>query len=398
MADFVDYDPIFIRTEAEIRADWDIRANAGMAPDDPEWIDTRPGSTFWLMTQPQIVEHVAGYDRFNEIVAAAILSTSWGDALDRHAESFGETRNDATYATGVVRFTGPAGTLIGTGVQVSPEQDDPDIDPPVFETTESGTIPVAGYLDLAVRAREAGAAGNVVANRITVLHSGVPGITAINNINPMGGGAEEENDEALKDRLSLIFQGKGSGTIADYSREALNRDGVGRVTVVPHWNGPGTVQLILQDVDGNPVTEPTRVAAQLHFDPRVKANGTIDTAIPPGSGWAPINHVVTVSTGTRQDIDVAAQITAMSGYSLDGTDAGPIPLRAAIRFAIKDYINSLEAGQTVIRNEVIGAIMRVDGVRDIVSLTIEGLATGNVTIGPLVIPRTDDVLIILTQT
>lgn len=398
MADFNDYSPIFVRTEAEIRADWDTRANAGMTLDDLEWVDTRQGSSFWLLTQPQIVEHALGYDRLNEVVAAAILSTSWGESLDRHATSFGEERNGATSATGVVTFTGPSGTLIGTGVQVSPEQDDPDIDPPIFETTQSGTIPVGGTLNLAIRALAPGVAGNLPAHVIEVLHSGVPGITNIDNGSPTGGGAEAETDAALKERLQLIFQGKGSGTIADYSREALQLDGVGRVTVIPHWNGPGTVQLVLLDADGDPVTEPTRVAAQAHFDPRISAAGAVVPAIPPGSGWAPINHEVTVSTGVRQDIDIVAQIDPAPGFSLDGDDTGAIAIRAAIQFAIMDYINNLEAGQPVIRYEVIGAIMRVEGVTDIVSLTIEGNAAGNVAVGSLVIPRTDATFITLTQT
>lgn len=397
MADFNDYSPIFVRTEAQMRADWDIRANAGMTVDDPEWVDIRQGSTFWMMTQPHIIEHAIGYDRLNEVVAAAILSTSWGASLDLHAQSFGEARIAAGYATGVVTFTGPSGTLIGTGAQVGPAQDDPDIDPPIFETTASGTIPVGGTLDLPIIAREPGAASNVAANKITILHSGVPGITLINNALAVGGGSEDETDAALKSRLELIFQGKGSGTIADYSREALNQPGVGRVTVIPHFNGPGTVQLILLDDNGDPITEPTRVAAQLHFDPRISAAGTVVAAIPPGSGWAPINHVVTVSTGVRQDIDIVAQVDPAPGFSLDGNDTGAIAIRAALQFALMDYVNSLEAGQPVIRNEVIGAIMRVDGVTDLLSLTIEGLAAGNVVVGSLVIPRTSVPFIVLTQ-
>ncbi len=397
MAEFSDYSPIFVRTEAQIRADWTVRANAGMSVDDPEWVDTRQGGTFWLLTQVQIVEHAIGYDRLNEIVAASILSTSWGSSLDLHAESFGEERNVASYATGVVTFTGPEGTLIGTGVQVGPEQDDPDVDPPIFETTESGTIPVDGFIDLAVQAREPGNESNLAAHRITVLHSGVPGITVIDNVEPTGGGAPEETDSALKARLELIFQGKGSGTIADYSREALDQPSVGRVTVIPHFDGPGTVQLIILDANGDPVTEPTRVVVQAHFDPRVGPDGIVIPEILPGSGWAPINHQVTVDTGVREDIEIDAQIDPAVGFSLDGDDSGAIAIRDTIQFTIMEYVNRLGAGQSVIRNEVIGAIMAVDGVKDIVTLTINGLTT-NIAVGALIIPRTTADLITLTQT
>ena len=288
----IDSLPLFVRDEDDIRADFDLRANAGLTTDDPEWVDTRVGSPFWLATQVAVTDSARNVDRMNEVVAASMISTSWGEHLDNHAASYGMERKAASFATGVVRFTGTVGTLIGTGVRVSPVQTDPEIEPPVFYTTQSGTIPAGGFLDLAVQAEDAGIAGNVAANQITFLITGVGGIASVNNAAATGGGVEVESDEALVLRLLQRFAGKGSGTQADYIGWSLEDPEVGRVTVVPVWAGPGTVQVILMSPSGDSVSAAAVSRVQLRLDPVAGQ----------GKGQAPISHNVTVQTPAQVQI------------------------------------------------------------------------------------------------
>lgn len=478
MPDLSDFLPLFSRSEAQIRADFDARANAGLTTADPDWRDTRVGSFYWWATQPSVVWSARMVDRMNEVAASGNIATAWESYLDLHAQSYGEDRIAASKAVGQVTFTGAVGTLIGTGVQVSPPQTDPEVEPPTFSTTQSGTIgaalaaptgvsatvgvggtltfsttyryvvtaldgegetiasaevngviaasgtsrqiavdwgDVAGavsynvyrktgaagppydflinvvvsvYTDtgavatngavhppaanttggkktLAVSAVEAGVAGNVAAHQITLLRTGVTGITGVDNAAATSTGTEIESDVALKKRLQTLFQGKGGGTIADYVDWVLNAGtfvpaaaGVGRVTVIPVWNGAGTVQVIIMDAFGDPMPASVVTAQQSYLDP-----------VPgQGKGRAPIEHTVTVQTPASIAINVVGVTTFKPGYSLDGL-SGTIALRQPIIDSIKAYIDALEAGDDVIYNHVRAAFF-VEGLLDVTGVTV----------------------------
>lgn len=363
MTDFNDFFPLVSRTEDEIRTDWNTRANAGLSPGDPDWVDTREGSMFWLATQMAVIEQAAQYDRMNELVAAAILSTSWGTWLDLHAASFGEERIPASSAIGVVTFSGASGTLIATGTAVGITQTDPDAETPTFRTTASGTIPgvTTGTLDLAVIADVAGADGNVAAGDIDLPITAVSGLTSVTNAASFASGADVETDADLKKRLIGLFSGKGSGTIGAYTREVLKWPGIGAVVVTPNSPVAGAVKVVVLDDDRNPVAPAVVTDLQDHLDP---------TATPGiGAGWAPINHTVTVSTPTAQPIYVTATVSFLSGYSLDGT-SGSIALRSAITKQITDYIDVLNADDDVIYNHVMAQFFKVKGVLNVSLLKV----------------------------
>jgi len=351
--DIPEFFPIFVRTEADIRQAMDDEANRGLTPEDIDWVDTRPGSPYYLATQPSVLQIAAAYERMNEAVGAAILITTWGQNLDLIAWGYGQLRRPAVQAVGTVLFTGENGTLIGTGTKVSPVQIDPNVVPPVFETTQSGTIS-GGQLSLAIRAVEAGAEGNVAAGQITFLQSTLPGIATVTNSAATTDGADEENDEQLKERLQLYFDGRGSGTQADYARWALSRSGVGRVKVVPTWDGPGTVKVVVMGVDGDPVSNTIVSDVQTFLDP-----------VPgQGQGQAPINHEVTVATPAVTQVWISATIQCDTGYSLTGAN-GTVDLTDQLDQIMSDYVDQLNAGEDVVFNHVLGQFFKVSGVVDV---------------------------------
>lgn len=370
MTEPFDFWPLFSRTEAEVRADFDTRANAGLNPGDPDWVDTAPPGFFFIATQPMVTMYTRQVDRMNEIAAAAILATSWGRYLDYHAESYGQERKQAAQAIGEITFTGSPGTLVGTGVQMSPVQTDPEIEPPIFATTASGVLDGGGTLTLAIEALFAGTASNVGAGEITFLVTGVPGIESLTNANATGGGTETETDIALKRRLQGLVQGGKGGTIAQYTQWALEQDGVGYVTVIPVWAGPGTVLLIILDDDRNPAALPVVQALQTRLDP-----------VPgQGMGLAPIDHTVSVATPASVQISVAATgILFKPGFSLDGAN-GTVATRGEITGAVDRYVDSLGPGDDVIHNNVRAAFFEVEGLLNVPTLTVNGHASNDVAI------------------
>lgn len=354
-ADVQQFFPIFQRTEEDLRADYDARANVGLTPDDPDWVDTRQGSQFYLCTQPSIIENALVYDRMNEIAAASLLATSWGEYLDLHAASYSDERVGASSAVGEVTFAGDDGTLVATGVRVSPVQTDPEVEPPFFETTGSGVI-AAGVLTLPIRALELGIEGNVGAGTITQIVSGADdGVTGVTNADALSQGADVETDASLKTRLRMLFKGKGSGTWPDYAREALRWPGVGFVKVDIHWAGPGTVRVWIRDDAGNPVNPTVVTDFQNYLDP-----------VPgQGKGWAPINHVVTAATPTQTTVHASATVMLADGYIL--SDVADL-----VTEAYNAYVDSLEPDGDVVFNQALGAMVKAsEGVANITDLKLD---------------------------
>jgi uncharacterized phage protein gp47/JayE len=232
--------------------------------------------------------------------------------------------------------------------------------PPEIDTT--------GAVALLAEAAEAGEQGNLAAHAITNLDSPIAGIDKLHNLEAAAGGAEEELDEALRERILLEYEGHGAGNITDYKRWALAEPGVGQVFVNPVWNGPGTVQVVVMDSNGDPVGPATVSSLQTKLDPTV---GTAD-------GLAPVGITVTVQTPTQVPIDVAATIDFEDGYSLDG-GGGTIALRERIEQALSSYIDELEVGEDVVYNHVQAAFFRVEGIYDVSAVTVEG-ATADVSI------------------
>lgn len=140
MTDLSAFWPLFDKDEETVFAEMAATANSGVGTDDPAYVDTRVGSFFYLAMMPCAIGIAAAYSRMNEAAAAGIMVTSWDSYLDLHAESYGEQRIAATFATGFARFAGTPGTLVPSGTRVLPPQTDPDVDPPVFETTASGIL------------------------------------------------------------------------------------------------------------------------------------------------------------------------------------------------------------------------------------------------------------------
>jgi uncharacterized phage protein gp47/JayE len=210
-------------------------------------------------------------------------------------------------------------------------------------------------------ALEPGAAGKVAAGSITSIESPVDALDSVTNAAPTQGGVDVESDAALRERIMLEFAGRGMGNINDYRRSALALAGVGRVTVIPVWNGPGTVKVVLMDEDGGPVSSVVTDAATAFFDP---VTGDAEGAAPPGVE-------VTISTPTQVPIDVVATVTFKPGYSLTGATGGSAQ-EASILKALAAYIGSLDVGEDVIYEHVKAQFFRAEGVYTISGVTVEG--------------------------
>lgn len=171
--------------------------------------------------------------------------------LNRFADSYGEPRQEAGYATGVERlyvtsnapFTLSRGAYVQTG----------DSTPVVFLTSADLTSFTPSfdsekgmnYVDVAIRARDAGVIGNQPVNTIKIASPPIPNVSYVNNISVTAGGTPRESNSELLDRLEGVLSGNSINVRAGLDKWALNHAGVLDVLV----QGPGD-SLMTREVAG----------------------------------------------------------------------------------------------------------------------------------------------------
>ncbi|HXI94913.1 MAG TPA: baseplate J/gp47 family protein, partial [Candidatus Acidoferrum sp.] len=230
---------------------------------------------------------------------------------------------------------------------------DATVHPPSEDTT-------GDRITLPVEAVEPGAAFNSNAGEVTVQVSDT-GAESLTNVEAIGGGTDAETDEALLGRLLERFDGIGPGNIRFYKVRAGEHAGVGRVAVVPLWDGPNTVLVIVLTEDGGPVSNVIVEEVQAALDPVAMK----------GEGQSPIGHEVTVATAEAVKVDVAAEIEFEDGYSLDGA-SGTVALREPIKEAMSAYMQTTEPGGEAVRAKVGARIASFEGVHDFTGLKLNG--------------------------
>lgn len=206
-----------------------------------------------------------------QLYKACFADTSWGEYLTMIAEQYGVLRRAATKATGTITLTGkgivPTGSLFTTAAGTK------------FQTLEYRNV--NGTADVPVEAVNAGEAGDVKENTITVIPMSIPGITAVTNAEATSGGYDEEDDEDLLKRyLEKVRLPATSGNKYEYYEWAKSVAGVGDARVIPIWNGPGTVKVII--VDANMQVAPASlIKAVADYIETVRPIGATVTVVSP---------------------------------------------------------------------------------------------------------------------
>lgn len=272
---------------------------------------------------------------------AAFAKTSWGDYLAMRAEEHGIFRRQAVKAKGTVTITGtgvvPLNSLFQTESGIT------------FQTTKAATITRSG--DIPVECTTGGTIGNVEAGTITVIPMSIPGISSVTNAEATYDGFDEEDDASLYNRLIFkVRQPATSGNKNEYIQWVTSIAGVGKVVVLPLWNGNGTVKVLLTDSNGNP------------------ASGSLQKTVADYiESVRPIGATVTVAAPDIFEVKIA--ITPLDSKNADA---------AAIKTVVNAYFGSHQFANIRVTCAMIGKMILEDsscGVNDYESLTVNGSST-----------------------
>jgi uncharacterized phage protein gp47/JayE len=126
---------------------------------------------------------------------------------------------------------------------------------------------------------------------------------------PLIPGEDKEKLEDFRTRYKTSFAVKTfGGNVADYKNYIGSIAGVGKVGVIRAYNGPGTVGIVITDSSYNSATQTLVDTVQEDIDP---ADGD-------GTGYAPIDHQVTVMSAVSETVNISGDFTIKEGYTFEG--------------------------------------------------------------------------------
>ncbi len=344
----------------------------------PNDIDKSENQIPWDFTRPAAIEIAErlGFG-LNETIKIMFPQWAYGHFLDLHAETVGLRRKDASKAAGSVTVTGVLNTLIPKGFVFATAAGE-NFGSVLFEALHDAIIDNSGTAEILVQAIEGGISGNVNKDKIILVLKPLTGIKSVTNTEPLTGGSPIESDNALRIRIleSLSSGISFVGNNSDYIRWAKEVVGVGYATVLPEWNGPGTVKLIISDMNGLP-------ANQYILDDVYKYIYAPDE---PMNRLAPIGAILTVAAPESITIDISAKVKLEPGAGLEG-------VISEFKNNLLQYYLSLRNDTTVKYIMIAAILAQTKGVWDFTELLINGL-TDNVNLAVYQFPVTGEVVFV----
>lgn len=307
-------------------------------------LDKREGSIIYTALAPIAAELAQMYMELDIVLRLGFGETSSGEYLEHRASDFGIDRKPATKALRKGLFWNASNQPIDVpvGSRYSCEQ--------VNFVVRSRLA--AGEFEL--ECETAGEIGNTVFGSLLPIDY-IVGLARAELTDVIVPGEDVESDESLRARyLQKVREPGTSGNVADYKRWATEVIGVGTAKVMPLWNGPGTVKVIITDSDRRPASPSLVDAVAAHIE-EVR----------------PIGSAVTVVSATGKPIDVTATVTLASGYTLQ-------QVQDAFVQQLEAYLRETAFELTYVSYARIGTLLLgTPGVLDYVNLTVNG-GTSNV--------------------
>lgn len=286
-------------------------------------------------------ELFSAYSHMEWLEKQVFPQTAQGQQLDCHAQQRGFTRKPAVQAGGSLTFARPAALEYDVEIPVGTVCAASGVNG-VRAVTVQEAVLKAGSLSVtaAAQAQTGGKAGNVAANRITILITPPPGIVSVNNDVPFTGGSEGETDDELRGRILESYRNISNGTNAAFYRDCvLKYAGIRSVRVVPQARGTGTVDIYTAAKGG----------------------------VPDGALLTQIRQELQSLREINVDVQVLpAELTAVNLYVNVTPEAGFVmeDVRTACKEALTLYFESLAIGEPVLLAAAGEALYHTPGVKN----------------------------------
>ena len=333
-------------------------------------VDKREGAVIYDATAPAAMEFESVYFVLQEILKESFADTASREYLIRKGAERGLSPTTATNA--ILKACFDIDVPIGSRYSLD------SLNYTVISRMDDICTAVDFYYE--VECETVGRVGNNLFGKLVPIQY-INGLGRADLVEVLVPGEDEEDTETFRERYFASFNNIAyGGNIADYKKKTLSIDGVGAVKVTPVWQGGGTVRVTILDAEFNPAIATLIADVQEILDPTPQGKGL---------GTAPIGHVVTVDSATQVTINLTADITLLSGYTIS-------QLQGSIEQVISDYLlelrkqwapsNELVASALIVRiAKIEAAILNVQGVTDIQNTKLNG-GSLNIALGDYEIP------------
>ena len=319
-------------------------------------IDKREGSFTQNLISPISQELAKFYIEQEDLVNMAFVRNGFFNYLDDKCWEYGIDRKIGTSAVGEVTFEGADGTSISNGTVIYHN----DLYYVVLNDADISN----GKADLIVEAYEMGKKYNVIRNTEFALKENIQGVTRVYAKEDFKGGTDTETDEELRDRyFDTIKKSYTSGNVAHYEAWTTEVSGVGLCKVYPLKNGNGTVEVV--------ITNSNMLGASSELIESVKAN--IEEKRPIGAN-------VSVVSATEKAINITANITLASGYTVE-------EVKAEFTEKVVEYLKDISFKTSYVSNARLGnLLLDTNGIFDYTEFKINDL-TSNIALNDVEVPK-----------
>jgi uncharacterized phage protein gp47/JayE len=343
----------------------------------PVLTDRNPGSVVRMLAESFAREYAVVSRQLEAVYRGAFVETAEGRDLDKVVALVGIERRARTVASGEVVFARttparadifiPAGTLISTGEAPAVTVETTD-----DRTLRSGTLSAAAP----VRATVEGPAGVAPAGTLTVIHRPILGIESVTNPQAMTFGGAAETDETLRRRATRALEAGGRSTLGALTGALTSVEGIREqdVRIVEdHLAFPGVIKItVASDLGPDSAARAAalleevrpagvRVLHNLPLAPAIGLPPAGDTQGQDPGPAAPLPPVAAEAT-VWFPIGITAVVTPSGADLTAGQKAS---LSSAVDARIREFVDALGVGETVIYNRLVAAIIGVDGVQDV---------------------------------
>ncbi|OME79064.1 baseplate J protein [Paenibacillus sp. FSL A5-0031] len=252
-------------------------------------VDKREGSIIYDALAPAAAELSELYAKLDVNIDLAFADTSSGEYLSRRTADFGVNRQAATRAKRLGKFYGSSGAAMDVpiGSRFSAES----VNYIVRERLKVGSFVLESETE--------GAAGNQQFGDMLPIDY-ISSLARAELVDVLVPGEDEESDTQLRSRFFAEVQNPGtSGNVSDYMRWALSVPGVGGARVMPLWDGPGTVKVVIVNSDKQPASEVLQHAVLDYINEN-----------------RPIGAEVSIVSASSVPIRIKAKVTLAAGYTI----------------------------------------------------------------------------------
>ena len=224
----------------------------------------------------------------------------------------------------------------------------PDVDTTFFVNYNALSI------DVLMTATTAGAASNVAPLTLFTITNPPTGIDGAENYVAAGGGVDQETDAHLQQRVVAFLQSLARATAPALIAQAESVSGVVSASIIQPVPPQGYVIIVPDDGTGN--ASPELQTAVVNAIYGTQASNAYNAA----------GIVIQVQAPLLKTVNITAYVSFTSATTL-------IAVQQAASTALNTYFGTLGVGQTVLRSEIIFAIMGVANVTnmDLTNLLIE---------------------------